>query len=59
MVPFWTFFRHLSYSIKNESIWQGVMGRFKPLDKKDYLRIAAILGIIAVPLIIAFYAKGL
>jgi len=35
------------------------MGRFKPLDKKDYIKIAAIIGIISVPLIIAFYAKGL
>lgn len=29
------------------------MGKFKPLDKKDYLKIAAIFGIIAVPLLFA------
>jgi hypothetical protein len=29
------------------------MGRFKPLEKKDYLKIAVIFGIIAVPLIFA------
>jgi len=29
------------------------MGRFKPLGKKDYLKIAVIFGIIAVPLIFA------
>ncbi|EPA04918.1 hypothetical protein BG20_I1095 [Candidatus Nitrosarchaeum limnium BG20] len=30
------------------------MGRFKSLDKKDFIKIAAIFGIIAVPLIFAF-----
>jgi hypothetical protein len=30
------------------------MGKFKPLEKKDLLKIAAIFGIIAVPLIFAF-----
>ena len=30
------------------------MGKFTPLEKKDLLKIAAIFGIIAVPLIFAF-----
>jgi hypothetical protein len=30
------------------------MDKFKPLEKKDWLKIAAIFGIIAVPLIFAF-----
>lgn len=30
------------------------MGKFKPLEKKDLLKIAVIFGIIAVPLIFAF-----
>jgi hypothetical protein len=30
------------------------MGKFKPLEKKDLLKIAAIFGIIVVPLIFAF-----
>jgi len=30
------------------------MGRFKPLNKKDCVKIAAIFGIVAVPLIFAF-----
>ena len=30
------------------------MGKFKPLEKKDFLKITAIFGIIAVPLIFAF-----
>jgi hypothetical protein len=30
------------------------MGKFKQLEKKDLLKIAAIFGIIAVPLIFAF-----
>lgn len=29
------------------------MGRFKPLEKKDYLKIVVIFGIIAVPLLFA------
>jgi hypothetical protein len=29
------------------------MGRFKPLEKRDYLKIAAIFGIIIVPLLFA------
>jgi len=29
------------------------MGRFKPLDKKDYVKIAAIFGIIVVPILFA------
>jgi len=35
------------------------MGRFKPLDKKDYLKIAAIAGIVIIPLLIAIYAQNL
>lgn len=31
------------------------MGRSKSLEKKDLLKIAAIFGIIAVPLLFAFY----
>jgi hypothetical protein len=30
------------------------MGRFKPLEKRDYLKIAAIFGIITIPLLFAF-----
>lgn len=37
----------------------GGMGRFKPLEKKDFLKICVICGIVVVPLLLAFYAKGL
>jgi hypothetical protein len=34
------------------------MGIFKQLETKDYLKIIIIIGIITVPLLVAFYARG-
>jgi len=33
------------------------MGRFKPLERRDYIKIAAIFGIITVPLLFALSIK--